>query len=128
MVVGGGIDQVSEDFLPGPAAFACAERCGFFGDGGEPRRGVAEDFGERHLSTTLARPVLFALSAARTTSRCSPGARPARSRIKRSRMESITPSAVSIGTQLAASSEYSERRNGDAASTASNSTWALPPA
>src|SRR4051812_7999350 len=66
--------------------------------------------GAGHLSTTLATPVLLALSAARMTSRCSPGASPESSSANFSAWESITPSTDSMGTQLLASSEYSQRR------------------
>src|SRR5438876_253197 len=83
-------------------------------------RELGQDIG--HLSTTLATPVLLALSAARITSRCSPGVRPVKSSVNFSRSESITPSADSTGTQPLASSEYSQRRRALALSAASHST------
>src|SRR6516165_8589072 len=76
---------------------------------------------QAHRRITLATPVLLALSAARMTTRCSPAASPFRSRTNFSRSESMTPSAASMGIQPAASSEYSQRRSGDAASAASHS-------
>src|SRR5262245_42757509 len=114
MVVASRIDQMAENLLLRPAAGGASRRSLLFGDRGQPRRRGIHCFAQSHFNTTLASPVLLALSAARTTSRCSPGASPARSRTKRSRMESITPSEVSIGTQLEASSEYSQRRSGEA--------------
>src|SRR5271157_4968758 len=136
VVVAGGIDQVAENLLFRPSAgrgdvgdFVLGEidqaARGGLEDAGQAVRG-GTDMGGAHLSTTLARPVLLALSATRMTSRCSPGARPLRSSTKFSCGESMTPSAASTGTQLEASSEYSQRRRGEAASEASNSTWAVP--
>src|ERR1022692_2932322 len=86
---------------------------------------MGDGFG--HLRITLATPVLLALSAARITRRCSPGESPVRSRANFSLWESITPSTDSIGTQLLASSEYSQRRSALARSLASHSTWAVAP-
>src|ERR1022692_3899074 len=80
---------------------------------------MGDGFG--HLRITLATPVLLALSAARITRRCSPGESPVRSRANFSLWESITPSTDSIGTQLLASSEYSQRRSALARSLASHS-------
>jgi hypothetical protein len=50
-----------------------------------------------------------------------------RSRTNFSFWESITPSTDSIGTQLLASSEYSQRRKALALSLVSHSTWAVAP-
>src|SRR5207244_2904903 len=57
----------------------------------------------------------------------SPGERLFRSRENFSFWESITPSTDSIGTQLLASSEYSQRRRALARSVTSHSTWAAEP-
>src|ERR1017187_8585816 len=135
VVVGGGIDQVAEDLFLRPAIGGGFEGHGVVGEIGQARgHGFQQLFeagdgsdGVGHLRITLATPVLLALSAARITSRCSPGERPVRSRANFSFWESITPSTDSMGTQLLASSEYSQRRRALAASLASHSTWAVAP-
>src|ERR1035438_7707075 len=135
VVVGGGIDQVAEDLFLRPAVGRGLEGRGFVRDIGQTlghgsqqlfETGDGSD-GIGHLRITLATPVLLALSAARITSRCSPGESPVRSRANFSFWESITPSTDSIGTQLLASSEYSQQRKALAASLASHSTWAVAP-
>jgi Flp pilus assembly secretin CpaC len=98
VVVRCGIDEVTQDLLGGPTVGTRA--AGGVGlDRGELlRRGLQElrqslsSLDGAHFKTTLARPELFALSATRTTSRCSPGESPGRSRANRSRNESMTPS------------------------------------
>src|SRR5450755_41750 len=107
MVVGGGIDEVAEDLLLRPTARPRLPRRLRVRDLSQALRNGLEDGGKTvglvlHLRITLATPVLLAESAARITMRCSPGAKPVRSSANFSRMESITPSAASTGTQPAA--------------------------
>src|ERR1035437_6660032 len=132
VVVGGGIDQVAEDLFLRPAIRGGLVRGGVVREIGQALGHGLQQFFETgdcggHLRITLATPVLLALSAARITRRCSPGERPFRSRANFSLWEPITPSTDSIGTQLLASSEYSERRRALARSLASHSTWAVAP-
>src|SRR3954463_8566117 len=125
-----------EHFLGRPTVRCGAMRGVSVGDPGETGRRHFENVREAvggfqnlvhdYFNTTLAKPELLALSATRSTSRCSPAERPVKSSANRSRIESITPSTDCTGTQLAASREYSQWRRGDAASTASNSTCAVP--
>src|SRR5215471_5954587 len=132
MIVARRVDQVAEDLFLRPARRIGLGRGIGLGDVGQSMRRPDEHRleardGLLHFRTTLTVPVLFALSAARITSRCSPGARPARSSENFSRGESITPSTDSIGTQVFASSEYSQRRSGLVASAASHSMCAFAP-
>src|ERR1035437_8892984 len=132
VVVGGGIDQVAEGLFLRPAI-----------RGGLVRGDLVRDIGQTlghglrqlfemgdcggHLRITLATPVLLALSAARITSRCSPGESPLRSRANFSLWESITPATDAIGPQLLAPSEYAQRRRALARSLASHAMWAVAP-
>src|SRR5665647_1102961 len=132
MIVRGGIDQVAEQFLLRPAIRIGFARNGVVRQIEQARRHRVQHFfqacdGSCHLKITLATPVLFALSATRMTNRCSPVESPLKSRANFSLCESITPSTDSIGTQLLASSEYSQRRRALARSLASHSTWAVAP-
>src|SRR5262245_40862372 len=112
MVVRCRIDQVADDLFGRPSALRRAARRVPVRQADEAPGRTLQKSGERierfcHRRTLFATPLLLALSDARMTSRCSPGGTPVSWRTNFSRSESITPSAASTGTQLAASSEYS---------------------